>query len=36
MGLRPLTDATERADTMDDPQRLDAAGLGPGGHPDDA
>jgi hypothetical protein len=29
LGLRPLTDATKRADTMDDLQRLDAAGLGP-------
>ncbi len=29
LGLRPLTDATKRPDTMDDLQRLDAAGLGP-------
>ncbi len=29
MGLRPLTDATERADTMHNLQRLDAAGFGP-------
>ena len=28
MGLRPLTDATGRPDTMDNLQRLDAAGLG--------
>ena len=29
LGLRPLTDATKRPDTMDDLQRLDAAGHGP-------
>ncbi len=29
LGLRPLTGATDRADTMDDLRRLDAAGLGP-------
>ncbi len=29
MGLRPLTDATERTDTMHNLQRLDAVGLGP-------
>ena len=29
MGLQPLTGATGRPDTMDNLQRLDAAGLGP-------
>ena len=29
MGLQPLTGATGRLDTMDNLQRLDAAGLGP-------